>query len=52
MRGPLDRQRIREPLEKLRPVIEVLKDPARSRDACFFALGYNVAYNDWASGEF
>ena len=32
-----------------RVVHKLFSDPARTRDAAYFAAGYNQAYNDWAS---
>ncbi len=30
---------------------EIFSDPQTKRDAAYFALGYDKAYNDWASGK-
>ena len=52
LRGPLGPERVQHELKGIYPAIEMLKDPNKSRNACFFVLGYNEAYNDWASGQF
>jgi hypothetical protein len=46
----LDEQQVIDALELVAQAVRtVFSDPATVRDAAFFAWGYNIAYNDWAS---
>lgn len=48
--GPLNDRQVADELTLVRRVIqEIFADDQATRDAAFFAAGYNRAYNDWAS---
>ena len=50
-RSALDEQQVRDELNLLRPLVELLKCERNSRDATFFVNGYNAAYTDHYSGK-
>lgn len=50
-RKQLDVEQVRSALQRIAPLVPLFEDEAKSRDAALFAAGYNLAYNDWASGK-
>lgn len=47
----LDEQQVRDELNLMRPLVELLKNERSSRDATWFVNGYNAAYTDYCSGK-
>lgn len=50
-RGIVDDQQIIDELNRIRPLVDLLKDERKSRDAVSFVRGYNSAYTDYMSGK-
>ena len=50
-RSILDEQQVKDELNLVRPIVELLKDERNSRDATLFVNGYNAAYTDYCSGK-
>lgn len=50
-KSALDEQQVTDELARIAPLIQLLKDDRKSRDATWFVRGYNDAYTAWASGE-
>ena len=50
-KGELHERQISEALTRIRPVVELFRDEARSRDALWFVRGYCEAYTDRSSGK-
>lgn len=48
-KGALDEKQVRDELNLIRPLVELLKDEQKSRDAILFANGYCAAYTDYCS---
>lgn len=50
-KSALDERQVADELALIAPLIPLLKDKRKSRDATWFVRGYNTAYTDWASGD-
>lgn len=50
-KSALDDQQVIDELNLVRPILELFKDGARTRDALWFLNGYSQAYTDWAAGK-
>lgn len=50
-KSALDEQQVRDELELVRPLVQLLEDEGKSRDAVRFVNGYNAAYTDYCSGK-
>jgi hypothetical protein len=51
-KSALDEQQVTDALELVAEAVkDIFSDPETARDSAFFAWGYSIAYNDWASGR-
>jgi hypothetical protein len=51
-KSQLDDRQVIDELKLVRQVMtDIFTDPQTARDAAYFAWGYTIAYNDWASGR-
>lgn len=50
-KSALDEQQVRDELDLVSPLAQLLRDDCKSRDAVWFVNGYNAAYTDYCSGK-